>query len=523
MNVILIPFFLAADIAVTNLSHWEYGAEYFYNLNISYIANLDHEERKQSYQLLTTLSCRPKRPDHLFCQFQNVTQLSRNFAKNGVSTLGGRAKHMFEIKFNERGVESLIVDQTITRIVMDVVRKIANQFIMLVYPSNIGKWEFTVSENTTMGDCTTKYNITREKPETDKLERGNTKFQLVNLLMADIEPGTALFIDKSRKNCTKSPRDPTDNDIILETEKFASRYKIYPNKFRSFTRFKGTVRDNEKGAHVDVNDPSDWPFGPEYLYDLNITYIVNKERFEHKRNFELINTLSCRPKMENSLVCQLKNRTQIDFKFLETIGGQAEDVFEIKFTDHGVAGLNIDQNITETMMNIMQKIANQFNVYIDQSNSHAWVFPDSEHSSIGNCTTIYTLSIEKPKTDSPKVGHKNFRLVILLPVDSVDTEGGNPFVIEKSRMVCSDAAKDITYQASELEMERFISRYKICPNKFRSFTRFKGREEKPRIKNTDLSVKELIHINLKSIKPAQDKLPTISNGRPVQLDEYMYE
>ncbi|XP_011860891.1 PREDICTED: uncharacterized protein LOC105558017 [Vollenhovia emeryi] len=142
MNVTLIPFFLAANVVVHNPAEWTFGQEYLYDVNISYDVKPDSFGSKKNYQLLTTLSCRPKMRNYLLYQFKNGSHVKRTSTKDSIVGLGGRAEDMFEIKFTERGVESLIVDRTSYGPDVQTMRKIANQFNVIDDRKNLGKRQF---------------------------------------------------------------------------------------------------------------------------------------------------------------------------------------------------------------------------------------------------------------------------------------------------------------------------------------------------------------------------------------------
>ncbi|XP_011874755.1 PREDICTED: uncharacterized protein LOC105565841 [Vollenhovia emeryi] len=238
MNVILIPFFLAAHVVDNDTSDWTLGPEYVYDLIYSYLLK-GETGYIQNYYLMNTLHCRPKMPDHLFCSLRNETEV--NFVTNRTKKRTTRPENMFEMKFNRKGVEGLIYDPHHMKYV-NLQRRIANQFSVLVRPNKIGKPHFTAKENSSIGNCATEYNITREEPETDAHENGGTDFRLEILQLADDKPGTTLLIEKSRSDCINLPGDNEVNVGVVHSKmrRFVSKYKISPNKFESRTDFEGT-------------------------------------------------------------------------------------------------------------------------------------------------------------------------------------------------------------------------------------------------------------------------------------------
>ncbi|XP_077278277.1 uncharacterized protein LOC143906230 [Temnothorax americanus] len=238
MNVILIPFFLAANVVVNDTSEWTFGPEYLYDLNITYILNFHEHHKPEQVQLISTVKCRPKMPDNLFCYLTNFTE-----SDNYNITREILARGTFEIKFNKHGVKGLIIDLPLSNtVIVNILRKIANQFNVIVDQGKIGMSQFTTRENSSMGNCATTYDITREKLETDTLEKENADFRLVILPLADAKPGTTLSIEKSRTECINSPRYIDFTMEILEMERFVSKIQIHSNKFETFTEFDGKAK-----------------------------------------------------------------------------------------------------------------------------------------------------------------------------------------------------------------------------------------------------------------------------------------
>ncbi|XP_011860893.1 PREDICTED: uncharacterized protein LOC105558018 isoform X2 [Vollenhovia emeryi] len=256
MYAILIPFFLAADVVVNNTSEWTYGPEYLYDVNISFILKPEHHRPVEYYQVIATINCRPKMPDHLSCHFNNATQMDSIKNNNASHVLHMEEK--FEIKFNERGVEGVIVEPNTPADTVNVIRKFATQFNVAVDRSNIGMSHFMVRENSSMGNCATTYSVTHENPGTDT----EGDFRLVVLPLADAKPGTTLSIEKSRTECIDSPRHFEVSDAILEMERFVSNIQINQKKFESSSEIDAKVKyirseievwSNTELIHVKLN------------------------------------------------------------------------------------------------------------------------------------------------------------------------------------------------------------------------------------------------------------------------------
>ncbi|XP_012531435.1 uncharacterized protein LOC105833891 isoform X1 [Monomorium pharaonis] len=243
MNVILIPFFLAANVVVNDTSEWTYGPEYSYDVNITYdIINMIKREPYEpihKIQLISTVKCRPKMPDSIFCHLNNFTE--SELFENHNMTREAQTEQIFEIKFNERGVEGLVIEPPSRMEVVNVLRKIATQFNVVVDQRKIGMSQFMARENSSMGNCAAAYRITRDELRTDPLEE-DTDFRLVILPLTDAKPGTTLSIVKSRMGCINPPRYVDFSRGILEMRRFVSKIQINSRKFETFTEFNGNVR-----------------------------------------------------------------------------------------------------------------------------------------------------------------------------------------------------------------------------------------------------------------------------------------
>ncbi|XP_011172131.1 uncharacterized protein LOC105204663 isoform X1 [Solenopsis invicta] len=274
-------------------------------------------------------------------------------------------------------------------------------------------------------------------------------------------------------------------------------------------------------ANVMVNDTSEWTYGPEFLYDVNITYniisIIKPDPHEPIHKIQLISTVKCRPKMPDSLFCHLNNFTESELfeNHNMTREAQTEQMFEIKFNEHGVEGLVIEPPSRMEVVNVLRKIATQFNVAVDRRKIGMTQFMARENSSMGNCAAAYRITREELKMDTFEQGDGNFRLVIL-PL--TDAKPGTTLSIVKSRMGCINPPRYVDFSRGILEMRRFVSQIQINSNKFETFTEFYGNVRYTESEIGMLVFKEIIQINLKNIEPAQNELPTLSYGELIDLN-----
>ncbi|KAL6265236.1 hypothetical protein P5V15_002018 [Pogonomyrmex californicus] len=268
-------------------------------------------------------------------------------------------------------------------------------------------------------------------------------------------------------------------------------------------------------ARMVVNDTSEWTFGPEYSYDLNITYVIKSDPHEPINDMQLISTIKCRPKMSNSLFCHLNNSTYLQLFKNHTFTREVttEQMFEIKFNNRGVEGLIIEPPTRMDVVNILRKIATQFNIVVDPITIRMSQYMNRENSSMGDCATTYRITHEE--TDMPEKEDKDFQLVVM-PL--IDAELGT-LSIEKSRKRCINAPRYVDFSTGILKMGRFISKIQIDPDKFETFTEFDGKISLlSESEHRRLSFKEIIQINLNGIEPARGELPTLFYGEMIDLN-----
>ncbi|XP_012531436.1 uncharacterized protein LOC105833891 isoform X2 [Monomorium pharaonis] len=244
--------------------------------------------------------------------------------------------------------------------------------------------------------------------------------------------------------------------------------------------------------------------------------MIKREPYEPIHKIQLISTVKCRPKMPDSIFCHLNNFTESELfeNHNMTREAQTEQIFEIKFNERGVEGLVIEPPSRMEVVNVLRKIATQFNVVVDQRKIGMSQFMARENSSMGNCAAAYRITRDELRTD-PLEEDTDFRLVIL-PL--TDAKPGTTLSIVKSRMGCINPPRYVDFSRGILEMRRFVSKIQINSRKFETFTEFNGNVRFIESEIGTLLFKEIIQINLKSIEPAQNELPTLSYGELIDLN-----
>ncbi|XP_014471452.1 PREDICTED: uncharacterized protein LOC106742741 [Dinoponera quadriceps] len=176
MNVVVIPFFLVAHVTVDK--PWEHGPEYVFQVQVNSTA-VPEEGIYGSVRLNleSQLICQPKTDSNsLSCRFKD--SVANSFVADSLEPTGTAVpvgpvsrqeayeinEDQFEIKFNEKGLESLLVNENIQPRELDMIRLIVGQL-------NVGVnfkdgWRddgfFETMENFTQGECVTTFKVERK-------------------------------------------------------------------------------------------------------------------------------------------------------------------------------------------------------------------------------------------------------------------------------------------------------------------------------------------------------------------------
>ncbi|XP_011298479.1 uncharacterized protein [Fopius arisanus] len=209
MQFQLIPFVLAALLNRTENNGWEHGPEYEFSGFLKMITSL---EKDMGTALGTgvyfNLTCRPREPDVLRCQLSNTTitrlrvqAFSIDPAEtdpNDTPRVFSITKSPFEIKFNERGIESFITERKDAPIPWSIneIGLIASQLSVGIDSSDELGSSYKSVENFTMGECDFNYTITRQTIDEDS--RGTRDFSLSPLGKLEKFSGESIIVTKER-------------------------------------------------------------------------------------------------------------------------------------------------------------------------------------------------------------------------------------------------------------------------------------------------------------------------------------
>lgn len=150
-----------------------YGPECTYDVLVNMsLANIVQENDNFCNMIATELKCRPKGDDSLSCYFQN-SQIKRpepndDRCSNAKGFVPTRYKFVgdepFEIRFNSRGIENLVVYRSIPRWRLDMIKVIVSQ-LNVGFEMQERRDRFTIMENSTVGHCEVDVKIIRKDSE----------------------------------------------------------------------------------------------------------------------------------------------------------------------------------------------------------------------------------------------------------------------------------------------------------------------------------------------------------------------
>ncbi|XP_018355913.1 PREDICTED: uncharacterized protein LOC108756529 [Trachymyrmex septentrionalis] len=174
MNVVVIPFFLAAHLTVDE--PWEHGPEYTFQVQVNCTA-IPEEGVYGSVRLnlVSKLICQPKGSHMLSCHFEDskansfvVDSLDPSEPVVPAGLVNRQPAYeinedQFEIKFNKRGLDSLVVNENIQPRELDMIRMIVGQLSVGAVLDSVGNdIIFDAMENFTQGECYTTFKIDKK-------------------------------------------------------------------------------------------------------------------------------------------------------------------------------------------------------------------------------------------------------------------------------------------------------------------------------------------------------------------------
>lgn len=180
-------YFTVANITVDDThrqAEWAmYGPECTYDVLVNMsLANIVQENDNFCAMIATELKCRPKGEDSLSCHFQNSRikrpDLKEDRCSNAKDFVPTRYKFVgdepFEIRFNSKGIENLVVYRSIPRWRLDMIKIIVSQ-LNIGFETQERRDRFTIMENSTVGHCEVDVKIIRKGLDSEENDDDSTE------------------------------------------------------------------------------------------------------------------------------------------------------------------------------------------------------------------------------------------------------------------------------------------------------------------------------------------------------------
>ncbi|XP_071641549.1 uncharacterized protein [Temnothorax longispinosus] len=272
MLVTILPFFLVANITVDDAhrqSEWAmYGPECTYDVLVNMsLANIVQENDNFCSMTATELKCRPKGDDSLSCHFQN-SRIKRpepndNRCSNAKNFIPTRYKFVgsepFEIRFNSRGIENLVVPRSIPRYRIDMIKIIVSQ-LNVGFEMQERRDRFTIMENSTVGHCEVDVKIVTdpnsEESDDDSTEK-NENFE-IGFMSSSEDLARSLAIERFQVEKIRQPKkcprrtiyffgnqedySHGDRQLYMDMTTSISHITISRDRFVSYTMSEGVMK-----------------------------------------------------------------------------------------------------------------------------------------------------------------------------------------------------------------------------------------------------------------------------------------
>nr|XP_034171003.1 uncharacterized protein LOC117600106 [Osmia lignaria] len=255
----LIPFFLVARVAVDETA-WKYGPEYIFNIemNIMELTNPMHSDAVQrSNYTVMNMFCRPKSFDKLNCRLANAKRLSIDVTNNNQLDIPEEEmKHLyseepFDIKFNEYGIDYLLVNDQIPVGNLNDIKLIAERLSIGVDLNGIPDGVFEIFENSTVGQCSVTVGV-HHYPSTKMMHKiKNPRYELESLPQLNKVPSEAIIIQKmtNLNNCSSYAsfyfgsygNNVVESDLQSHLANSISRIYVSDYQFDSSLTRNGTI------------------------------------------------------------------------------------------------------------------------------------------------------------------------------------------------------------------------------------------------------------------------------------------
>ncbi|XP_032673331.1 uncharacterized protein LOC116845111 [Odontomachus brunneus] len=231
---VLLPFFLLSRVP-SDADTWRHGPEYTFmaNTNTTML-----QGRSESYQMYNTLKCRPQNSDTLRCQFGAANLTLCKEEPEHFYDEHSWFNESFGIKFDRRGIQSLVIPRDTDSLLFDIVRAFISQMNFGVELLHKPDGAFNAKESSYLGQCDTLVNISHEAQGNEG--SGEEDYEIVTVAGLQKKRGETLVIEKTKnlENCVDIRpyvMAADDRDIKMQMVSSRSRTEISDMGFNSYT------------------------------------------------------------------------------------------------------------------------------------------------------------------------------------------------------------------------------------------------------------------------------------------------
>lgn len=202
--------FAVAQVAVDE-SVWKHGPEYVFDVEMNITSTpMNHDGVQRFNHTAMNLFCRPKGPDGLSCHLANTRRHSVDLTNDNRMDVSEEemrqliSSEPFEIKFNEHGVDYLIVNDRIQVEFLNDVKLISERFNIGVDLNGVPDGTFDILENTTIGQCAVTVGVNHYPSKRMMNKIKNNRYELESLPQLNKVPSETIVIQKTTNlnNCS---------------------------------------------------------------------------------------------------------------------------------------------------------------------------------------------------------------------------------------------------------------------------------------------------------------------------------
>ncbi|XP_017876888.1 uncharacterized protein LOC108623099 [Ceratina calcarata] len=262
----LIPFFLVARIAVDE-SAWEHGPEYVFDVEWNSTRHSSSPDGIHLTESATTkLYCRPTGSDGLNCHLEvnkELDMMRKNKVDIPEEDKRDIAADPFEIKFNDRGVDHMIVNDQIHVYELNNMKLIVERFSIGTDLNGLPDGTYDIIENSTIGCCNGTITINHYPSKRMMNKIKNDRYELESLPQLNKVPSETIMIQKTIKldNCNNYAcfyfgsysKKVIEPDLQSHLASVSSRIFVSDYQFVSTMIRTGTFGSSDKKSVVEIS------------------------------------------------------------------------------------------------------------------------------------------------------------------------------------------------------------------------------------------------------------------------------